>query len=83
MPMRALGVGVATSVVCLRPIHTVRFFLSATAFLIKSQSYSVNSIIDIHTTHSMRCKKTQLHSEKIVLCERTFTTSVTKSKHEK
>ena len=28
-------------------------------FLIKSQSYSMNSIIHIHTTYSMRCIKTQ------------------------
>ena len=41
-------------------------------FLIKSQSYNVNSIIDIHTTHSMRCKKTQSHSEKIAPCECAF-----------
>ena len=39
-----------------KPVQTVRFFLRTTAFLIKLQSYSVNSIIDIHTTHAMWCK---------------------------
>ena len=31
--------------------------------------YSVNSIIDMHATHSMRCMKTHSHWEKIALCE--------------
>ena len=38
-------------------------------FFIKSQSYSVNSIIDINATHSVRCTKMQSHSEKIAPCE--------------
>ena len=40
------------------------FFWVRLHFLIKSQSYSVNSVIDIHTTHSMRCIKTQSTQKK-------------------
>ena len=38
-------------------------------FLIKLQSYSVNSIIDINATHSVRYTKMQSHSEKNAPCE--------------
>ena len=39
------------------PFTRCDFFWLRLHFLIKLQSYSVNSITDIHTTHSMLCKK--------------------------
>ena len=45
------------------------FFWVWLHFLIKLQSYSVNSIIDMYATCSMRCIKMHSHSEKIAPCE--------------
>ena len=53
-------------------VHSQHTFLDVTAFLNQIAgdcSQTLNSIIDIHTTHTMRYTKMLMHTEKITLCE--------------